>query len=372
MEAVAVIMAGGSGERFWPLSRQQRPKQLLRLTPSGRMLVEETVERLRGVLPLENVYVLTSAPLQSLLRRALPQIPPANVIAEPMRRNTAACILLAAAVVAERFGEGAPVVVAAFPSDHLVEPVEEFQRCLRKALARAGQGRELVTIGIPPTRPETGYGYIEVDALLEDAEGISVYSARRFREKPSREVAEEFVQSGSFLWNSGMFFWRLDVLLHSFRIYAPQFWQHWEGLRQVVRSVWGQPVEGAYPGLGAVFAELPDISVDYAIAERAERIATVRATFRWDDVGAWDALERVLQPDAHGNVVNGDVILLESQGCIVVDARTQPQPLVTLLGLRDSVVVLTDDAVLCCAKSHVQQVRQLVNYLRQQGYEALL
>ncbi|GBD07322.1 Alginate biosynthesis protein AlgA [bacterium HR21] len=371
MEVVAIIMAGGSGERFWPLSRKQRPKQLLRLTQSGRTLVEETVERLEGIVPLENVYVLTSVGLQGMVRRILPQLPPANVIAEPMRRNTAACLVLAAAVVMERFG-GHDVLMAAFPSDHFVEPVEEFQRTLQAALRWAAQTEDLVTIGIRPTRPETGYGYIELDKELQRFDGIPVYRVRRFREKPSPEVAEEFVQSGSFLWNSGMFFWRLHVFLAALPVYMPAFWQHWEGLRRAVRAALGQPVEGAYPGTERLFPELPDISIDYALAERAERMATVQASFRWDDLGAWDALERVFPPDASGNVVSGDVVLLDSSGCIVVDARTEKRPVVTLLGLRDCVVVLTDDAVLCCAKAHVQQVRRIVAYLREHGYEALL
>lgn len=371
MERVAVIMAGGSGERFWPLSRQQRPKQVLRLTRSGRMLVEETVERLQGIIPLENIYVLTSVGLQGLLRRALPQIPPANVVAEPMRRNTAACLVLAAALVTERFG-GQDVLLAAFPSDHLVEPVEEFQRTLRVALQWAEQTEDVVTIGIPPTRPETGYGYIELGEQLRRFDGIPVYRVHRFREKPSPEVAEEFLQRGSFLWNSGMFFWRLHVFLAALPLYMPVFWERWEGLRHAVRPALQEPIEGAYPGTEALFAELPDISIDYALAERAERMATVRATFRWDDLGAWDALERVFPPDPHGNVVSGDVVLLDSTGCIVVDARTVHRPVVTLLGLRECVVVLTDDALLCCAKSHVQQVRRIVAYLREHGYEALL
>lgn len=372
MEVVAVIMAGGSGERFWPMSRQQRPKQVLRLTPSGRMLVEEAVERLQGLVPLENIYVLTTVGLQPLLRRVLPQIPPARVVAEPMRRNTAACLVLAAALVAERFGGDAPLVMAAFPADHLIEPVEEFQRTLRVALQWAARGEELVTIGIAPTRPETGYGYLELGELLGSLEGVSVYRVRRFREKPSREVAEEFLQKGTFLWNSGIFVWQLQLFLEGLRRHMPDFWRHWETLRQLVRPWQEQPVEGAYPGLEAVFEQLPDISIDYALAERAERIATVQATFRWDDLGAWDALERIFPTDSHGNVVSGDVVLLDSSGCIVVDARTQPRPVVTLLGLRDCVLVLTDDAMLCCAKSRAQEVRRVVQYLRQQGYEAVL
>mgnify|MGYP001773120102 CR=1 FL=1 len=367
---VAIIMAGGSGERFWPLSRQQRPKQLLRLTRSGRTLVEETVERLHGLIPADNIYVLTSAGLQGTLRRMLPQLPPAHIIAEPLRRNTAACLVLAAAVVAERFQEQ-DVVVAAFPSDHLVEPVEEFQRTLRVALHWAEQSDDVVTIGISPTRPETGYGYIEVGEELQRFEGVPVYRVHRFREKPSREVAEEFVQSGTAFWNSGMFFWRLKVFLAALPVHMPAFWRRWEELRQAVRrsaGIW----EGPYPGTESVFAELPDISIDYALAERTERMAMVRASFRWDDLGAWDALERVFPPDTDGNVVSGDVILQDCTGCIVVDARTGARPVVTLLGLRECVVVLTDDALLCCAKSHVQHVRRIVAYLRHQGYEAVL
>jgi mannose-1-phosphate guanylyltransferase len=169
-----------------------------------------------------------------------------------------------------------------------------------------------------------------------------------------------------------MFFWRLDVFRTALRTYMPDFWHRWEALREVVRPVWQQPVEGFYTGLDALFAELPDISIDYALAERAERIATVRATFRWDDLGAWDALERVFPADAEGNVVSGDIILLECRGCIAVDARTQPRSVVTLLGLRNVVLVLTDDAMLCCPKEHVQQVRRVVQYLRQHGYDAVL
>ncbi len=372
METVAIIMAGGSGERFWPLSRQQRPKQLLRLTASGRTLVEETVERLSGVVSGEHIYVLTSAPLQALIRRTLPQVPPAHIIAEPVRRNTAACLVLAAAIVVERFGEPSRLLMAAFPSDHLVEPLEEFQRTLRAALQWAEQGEDIVTIGIPPVRPETGYGYLELGEELGEAEGVTVYRVRRFREKPSREVAEEFVNTGRFLWNSGMFFWRLDLFLRALEQHMPAFWSHWDLLRRLVRPWLEQPVEGAYPGLDAVFSAMPDVSIDYALAERAERIATVRASFRWDDLGAWDALERVFPPDSQGNVVSGEVVLLESQGCIALDARTHPRSIVTLLGLRDCVVVLTDDAILCCAKTHVQQVRGLVAYLREHGYEAVL
>ncbi len=372
MESVAIIMAGGSGERFWPLSRQQRPKQLLQLTPSGRTLVEEAVERLSGVVPAENVYVLTSPALQALLRRKLPQVRPAHVVAEPVRRNTAACLVLAAALIVERFGEADKILMAAFPSDHVVEPVEEFQRTLRVALAYAAQGEYLFTIGIVPTRPETGYGYMELGEELGSTDGVVAYRVRRFREKPSREVAEEFLRSGRFLWNSGMFFWRVDLFIEALRRHMPAFWSQWEALRKAVRPWVEQPVEGPYPELQAIFEQLPDVSIDYALAERVERLATVRASFRWDDLGAWDALERIFPTDSRGNVVIGEVILQDSEGCIVLDARAHPQAVVTLVGLRECVVVLTDDALLCCAKSHVQQVRHTVAYLREHGYEAVL
>lgn len=372
METVAVIMAGGSGERFWPLSRQQRPKQLLQLTPSGRTLVEEAVERLSGVVPAENVYVLTSPMLQALLRRKLPQVQPSHVVAEPLRRNTAACLALAAALTVERFGEPSQILMAAFPSDHVVEPVEEFQCTLRVALAYAAQGEHILTIGIVPTRPETGYGYIELGEELARSDGVTVYRVRRFREKPSREVAEEFLSSGRFLWNSGMFFWRTDLFLRALSQHMLAFWRHWEALREAVRPWLEQPVEGPYPELQPIFEQLPDVSIDYALAERMEGLVTVQAPFHWDDLGAWDALERIFPTDSQGNVVIGEVLLQDSEGCIVVDARVHSRAVVTLLGLRDCVVVLTDDALLCCAKSHVQHVRRIVTYLREHGYEAVL
>jgi mannose-1-phosphate guanylyltransferase len=371
MHPVAVIMAGGAGERFWPLSRRQRPKQLLRLTPSARMLVEDTVDRLQDIVAPEDVYVMTSAALQPLLRRALPQVPPANIIAEPMRRNTAACLMLAAAVLSERFPNAGEVLMAVFPSDHSIEPLEEFHRTLRVALQWAASGPELVTIGIVPTRAETGYGYIELGEELS-AQEPRVYRVRRFREKPSLEVAQEFLSSGRFLWNSGMFFWRLDTFQEAVQRYMPEFWRHWDALRAAVRAGAGHPVEGPYAGVEAVFAQLPELSIDYALAERAERMCCVRATFRWDDLGAWDALERLFPPDADGNIVQGNVVLLDCSGCIVLDARTRSSSLLTLLGMRDCVVVLTDDAQLICPKAQAQRVRELVSLLQQLGYEAVL
>lgn len=351
-------MAGGSGERFFPLSRQRRPKQLLPLLGDGKTLLEHTIARCKAAVPPEHILVVTSHALQQSIMELLSStIPPDNVIAEPAKRNTAGCLALAAAFIGTIEHEA---LVAAIPADHYISDTERFAQLLSAAFDFARTHETIVTFGMRPTRPETGYGYIELGEPL----GNGFYRVASFCEKPDCATAMQFLKRGTFRWNSGMFVYRLDVFERELDIYAPPFGTAIPALRQALR-------DGDATSLAKTFGELPNISIDYALMERTSAIAVLEADFAWDDLGAWDAVRRIIPPNTSGTVALGTVVALETSNATLANYADRPI-LLCALGVHDLVAVVTDDVVMLCHTDRVQEVRRLVEHLRTNGMDRWL
>ncbi len=366
---VCVIMAGGAGERFWPVSRRLRPKQLLNLTSPDHTLLEESIDRILPLIPPERIWIATARSLVEPIRQARTGVPDRNVIGEPCKRNTAGCLAYAAACLLARYPDRVPegLSMAVLTADHRIDPAQQFRRTVEAALEAAERDGALVTIGVVPTRAETGFGYIEVpqDAapLAGPARGLPpVYPVARFREKPDPATAEEYVRAGRFLWNSGMFFWRLDRFMAELGAASPA---HAEAIPVMVGALKADDE----PAAEQVFERLPDISVDFALMEKAERVATARAEFHWDDVGAWDALNRGWPRDAAGNVTRGDPVLVDAHNCIVYNDPGAARTAVAAIGVEDLIIVVTNDGVLVTPKGRAQDVKQAVAELKARGAE---
>lgn len=353
----AVIMAGGRGERFWPLSTAARPKQVLSLV-GGRSMLAQAVERLAGFIPPERVIIITSASLVEVSREAVPELPPENIIGEPCGRDTAAACALGAAIVKARCPDGAFCVLTA---DHVIRRIDRFQRILDRGFEMAGPGDRLVTMGILPTFPSTGFGYIECGDTLADGD-VRVFKAKRFVEKPDEDTAREYLQAGNFLWNSGMFIWKADALLEALRLFARPVYDMAVAMLPVVDT----PSFAAC--LKTEYNRLGRISIDYAVMEKAGNIVTAAGDFEWYDVGSWPALEDHFAKDASGNVVIGDGELLDCSGNVVVSENR----LTALIGVEDLVVVHADRATLICPKSRAQDVKKMVQQLADGGRHANL
>jgi mannose-1-phosphate guanylyltransferase len=331
-------MAGGSGERFWPMSRQRTPKHLLKLF-SERTLLEETVRRLEGVVPLKNIFVLTNEVQLPGTRAALPFLPPGQIIAEPAKRDTAPAAALATGLVRARDPEG---VLALLPADALIKDTATFARQLAGALHRAGQRDALLTFAIKPAHPSTGFGYLE----MAEALGDGFRRVARFVEKPDRPTAERYVAGGNHAWNAGMFIWRAASFLAETDRHAPE-------LAAFIRDFPPGP-PAAY--LAARFPGLPKISVDYAVMEKAAAVETMLAEFDWDDVGTWTALPAHLPADARGNTVRGPVVVQDAANNIAISNGR----VVALCGVKDLIVIETADGVLVCHRDAVQDIKQLI------------
>lgn len=366
MQRFAVIMAGGSGERFWPASRRARPKQLLKLTDPDRSMLEEAIDRIEPLIPRENVLIATSELLQGPIREGIPSLPPENVIGEPAKRNTAACLALAAAHLEQRFGDTSELSMAVLTADHLIGDPDEFRSTVAAALDFAAEKSALVTIGVHPTRPDTGYGYIEVAEKVSEAElapGASpaIRPVLHFREKPDRPTAQEYASSGRHLWNAGMFFWSVAAFLDGLQTCMPDLRKATAGIVAAL----GEGEAGA-PRVAELFNGLEDISVDYGLMERSDNVHVIPATFPWDDVGSWDSLERTRDSDADGNVTTGEPVLIDTKNCIVYD-ETGGDTAVAVVGLKDLIVATTPDGILVCHKDRAQDVKKAVTELRNRG-----
>jgi mannose-1-phosphate guanylyltransferase len=345
--AFAVIMAGGAGTRFWPLSRQLRPKQLLPLATGGESLLAATVRRARQVLPPERILVVTSEALAAATQAACPELPPGNILREPVGRNTAPCVGWAACHVRRRDPEG---ILAVLPADHHVGDEPAFLSLVRASVAVAERGA-LVTVGIRPSRPETGYGYIE----LGDEMSEGVHRARRFVEKPNRARAEQFFAAGRFLWNSGMFFFRADTVLDAIEQHLPGLW---EGLARLDEAA----SEGGEGGLlPDVYPTLPAVSFDHGIMEKVDEVAVLPGEFGWSDLGSWTTAWELADKDADGNAAVGETLLLDATGTYV---HAPPGKVVAMVGVQDLVVVDTEDALLILPRDRAQEVRRVVDALR--------
>jgi mannose-1-phosphate guanylyltransferase len=367
LRQIAAIMAGGRGERFWPLSRQERPKQFLPLI-SDKTMLQETVARLEPLFNIEDIFVVTGAKYAATVTEQLPHLPPENLITEPEGRDTAPCIALTTAYLSHRFPEE-DLVLAVLPADHLITKPELFRQTLSGAMTLAATEPMLVTIGMSPSRPETGYGYIKCGPKLNWSGRHFVYQVQRFTEKPDCKTAKTFLQQGGYLWNSGMFIWRLSAIQEAFRRYLPE----------VAAALPDLIVACASPGdiLAKTFRRLPRISIDYGIMEKADNVCVIPGDFGWDDVGTWSALTRLLKGDPFDNVTmqktscsapSQEPILVRSKRCLVASNGR----LVAALGVEDLIIVDTDDALLICRRGQEQELKSLLEQLKNQHLTAYL
>jgi mannose-1-phosphate guanylyltransferase len=357
-EVYAVIMAGGQGTRFWPRSRRMRPKQLLNIVGEMTML-EQTVSRIRPLIPAERIIVVAGEAYHDLIRDSLPQLPDENFLFEPVGRNTAACVAWAALWIRRRASEA---IMAVLPADHLIRHEAEFLRVLTAATVVAQPVNRLVTIGIQPTHPETGYGYIQVSEHQRQVNGRAVFRVAQFVEKPSRQRAEQYLAEGTYLWNSGMFIWRADSIWLEVCRQLPQLAKHLEPVAEILHA------DALTSALNDVYPRLPSVSIDVGVMERAQDVWVVPADIGWSDVGSWRALGELLPADAHGNVVIGEQRGIDTSGCFI----HSPSKLVATIGLSNLVVIETDDVLLICPKERDQDVRKLVELLEREGRQDLL
>jgi mannose-1-phosphate guanylyltransferase len=356
----AVIMAGGSGTRFWPESRGARPKQLLQLV-GERTMIQSTVDRLERFVPPERVLVVTSAALVDQVREQLPQLSPTSLVGEPCRRDTAPCVGLAALQVVRTDPEG---IMAVMPSDHVISPDEAFQQAIEQAAALVEAApQRIVTFGIRPTYAAESFGYIERDHPLETAGGARVFHVKQFREKPSADVAAEYLAAGTFYWNSGIFVWKAATILRALEERQPEMMGH---LKKIDAAWGGAKQDGVF---AHEFAAIHGISIDYAVMEHAREVLVIEAPFSWDDVGSWQAIARLQGADAEDNTISGMHLGLETRGTIV---RSGDGHLIVTLGVSDLIVVHTPEATLVANKHDEESIRRLVKMIAERGWEEYL
>ena len=354
MKITAVIMAGGRGERFWPKSRNSCPKQFLSLTSDRETMIQKTVKRLRPLVEAEDIYIVTNAAYRSLVKDQLPDVPEENILAEPCARNTAPCIAFAAAVIGRKYDDAVMLVL---PSDHLIGYENIYVKTLKKAVSVAEQGKNLVTIGITPTYPERGYGYINFDDEAGDA-----YKVERFVEKPDLPTAKQYLASGKYLWNSGMFVWKISSVMENLKEFMPDIY---EGALRIGESFGTDSFEET---LVKEFTAFTSESIDFGIMEKASDIYTIPGSFGWDDVGSWLAVERINETDDDKNYIDGDVITVDSKRTTVCGGKR----LIAAIGTRDIVIVDTDDVLLVCSKNSTQDVKKAIAQLKEQGRTELV
>jgi mannose-1-phosphate guanylyltransferase len=356
----AVIMAGGSGTRFWPQSRRTRPKQLLRLA-GPRTMIQDTFDRTASWIGPERTWIVTNAAQAAETQRQLPEVPPENVLVEPCGRNTAPCIGLAAVQIAAQDPEATMLVM---PADHVIRPPEVFRQSVERAIAIVERDPgALVLFGVPPAYPATGFGYIERGEPLSDRDTAAFHVAA-FREKPDRATAEGYLRSGRFYWNCGIFVWRAGRILAALAEHEPAIHERLTTLQGAVgRANWD-------PVLAAEFPRMKSISIDYAVLERAQGVVVLEAPFEWDDVGSWPALARLLGQDDAGNTIDGPFCGVNTRGCIVRSA--DPGHLVAATGVDDLIIVHTPDATLVARRDDENGLKQLVERLVETGYEQFL
>jgi mannose-1-phosphate guanylyltransferase len=356
MEIYALIIAGGVGARFWPRSREHSPKQLLEIIGSGTM-IQNTVYRLDPIVPKENILVVTGSEQAEEVRRQLPLIPAENILVEPFGRNTAPAIALGAQILHKRVGEAMMVVL---PADHLVHDITAFQETLRNAIAVADESRGFVTIGVTPTHPETGYGYIQFHKDEQDRPYAAHqgYSVVTFAEKPNLETAQRFLESGDFVWNSGMFIWRVSTILNGIVDHLPELADELEKLESAIDTVdFPMALERAY-------SEMRPISIDYGIMEKATNRYLIPADFGWNDLGSWDEVARLFPKDENDNAYTKNVFLRDVRNCHVSSTGNR---IAAAIGVEDLIIIDTSDAVLVCHKDRSQEVKEIVDYLRKKG-----
>lgn len=361
MEQVAVIMAGGKGERFWPKSRTRLPKQFLNIS-GQKSMIQHTVERLEKLLDMSRIFIVTNEMYAELIQIQLPHLPKENMIIEPVGRDTAPCIGLAAMVIEQRYPGSTMIVL---PSDHMIDNKDQFVQLVNTAVRKAQEGPYLITLGITPTYPETGYGYIESSSDMETVQGVEIHRVKQFVEKPDKETAERYVRQQNFFWNSGIFIWKTSVIRESIRKYLPDVHNILHTMEQALQ--WGQAkLEDI---VQREFKKMPSQSIDYGIMEKAPHIYMIPYEHGWDDVGSWTALERINDTDANGNVMKGDNILSVDTTKCIIEGNGK---LIATLGIKDLIVIDTEDVTLICSKEKAQDIKKLLHELRMQKKDQYL
>lgn len=349
-----VIMAGGIGSRFWPLSKTDCPKQFLDILGAGRTLLQQTFDRFQKLMPPEHIYVVSNLEYKEIIQKQLPEIPEENILLEPLRRNTAPCIDYANFSI-QRKDPAAKIVVA--PSDHLIIKEEEFLRSVHQGLEFVAENNALLTLGIVPSRPETGYGYIQsIEKTVPGYENIALRKVKTFTEKPDIELARVFLNSGDFYWNAGIFFWSLETIMNSFDIHLPEI----HNLFKEGVGVYGTDREQTF--IQETYGNCRNISIDYGIMEKAENVYVLVSNFGWSDLGTWGSLYEQLQKDELQNSITGrHVFMYESSGTLV---NVQDDVLVVLQGLEDYIVVQNENVILVCKREDEQKIKQYVTDIK--------
>ncbi len=347
MEVFAVIMAGGVGSRFWPRSKEKTPKQLLKIFGENTM-IQDTVTRLKGIVRNENIFIVTNKIQRDEILNQLNDIPAENIIEEPFGRNTAACIGLASVIISHKVKDGVTIVL---PADHIINDKELFDKTIMKAVDFAYQSKGLVTIGIKPTRPETGYGYIQINET-EISENIS--KVLTFAEKPNYATALRFLESGDFFWNSGMFIWRVDIILEEIKSFLPDLY---EGLDKISNEINSPKFSET---LTNVYGMLRSVSIDYGIMEKSNKVFLTKGEFSWSDVGSWEEVYQLSQKTNDGNAINGNVFLDGTSDSFIYS----PEKFTAAIGVEDLIIINTKDALLICRRDHSQDVKKVVDYLK--------
>jgi mannose-1-phosphate guanylyltransferase len=345
-----VIMAGGIGSRFWPMSTEERPKQFIDVLGVGRTLIQMTLDRFQGVCPMENVWVVTNERYADLVHEQLPDVPVDHILQEPCRRNTAPCI----AYVSWRIKMTDPKAnVVVSPSDHIVTNVDEFRRVITSCLKFAGETDAVVTLGMKPTRPETGYGYIQADLTSNSPRNREIYRVDQFKEKPDLETAKHYISEHNFFWNAGIFVWSVETIVNALRVYAPRINNIFERIQNVMDTPQEQET------INKVYPDCDNISIDYAVMENAEEIFVFPADFGWSDLGTWGSLLLQSQRDMYGNgLIGKNIHTFECRNCVV---HTTQEKKVILQGLDGYIVAEHDDTLLVCKLSEEQRIRQFQN-----------
>ena len=342
-----VIMAGGVGSRFWPMSTAEKPKQFIDVLGVGKTLIQLTVERFGNLVAPENIWVVTNQKYAPIVEEQLPDIPKTNILCEPCRRNTAPCI----AYVSWRIKSNDPKAnIVVTPSDHIVTDITEFQRVIKECMRFTSETDAIVTLGMKPNRPETGYGYIQADLSTSSLRNKEIYRVDSFREKPDFKTAEEYIKKNYYFWNAGIFIWNINTIVNAFRIYQPTMAKIFESMQ----SVYGTDKEQAL--IDERFPECENISVDYAIMEKAEEIFVCPSDFGWSDLGTWGSLHGQSKKDLYGNATIGQSVnLIESHNCIV---HTTQEKKVVIQGLDGYIVAEKDNTLLICKLSEEQRIKQ--------------
>ena len=351
----AVIMAGGIGSRFWPRSKERKPKHLIRIFGENSM-IQDTVERISAIIPKENIYIITNRVQKPRVKAQLKEIPEENIIDEPFRKNTSACIALASLIIKQK-NENA--IIINLPSDHLINDVTSFQQTILKAAEFAKKSDGLVTIGIKPSRPETGYGYIQIDERYVDN---SVFPVLTYAEKPNLETARRFIIAGDFLWNSGIFLWRADVIFNELKKHMPDLYDEIIKLKSKLGTLEFERE------LVAAYGQLKSISIDYGLGEKSDNVFCIKGFFDWGDVGSWEEVYYLSDKDSDANVKIGDIYTEKTFGSYVFS----PKKFTALIGVEQLIVINTNEALLICNRENSQEVKQVVDFLRMHNRTELL